>query len=97
MIVHMVQRIRTNPSGKILAVQWQKVDPSVPRYLGSPEVVDVDRVVEALDHGDVVHLEWWVDEHTVMGPRVERDVLPNGTESIRSDDPNRPITQLPKI
>ena len=63
-------------------VRWAKADGPANTLTGPLHNVDVDSVVEAIDHGDAVELRFQTAHGSVSGGRLRRKLLHGGTESV---------------
>jgi hypothetical protein len=86
MALYLVVAVRFDRHGEVERVQWRCADGARNIFTTPAEEVEVDRVVEAFDRGDVVELWFDTPLGKVSGPRLRRKVLAGGRENIVEHD-----------
>jgi len=86
--LYIVTAVQFDATGEVESVRW--------RGDSSHGVVDVAKVVEAIDRGDIVQM-WFTGE--LSGGRVIKKLLPNGKVTIAEATviPGRTLYHLPRI
>ena len=85
MSLYVITAVRYNASGEVEQVKWASVDGAIPKFEEEPHVVEIDRVIEAFDRGDIVELVFPTTRGNVSGGRVIKKVLPGGQETITEE------------
>ena len=83
----VVKAIRRDAAGEIESVQWARVDGVANEHENQFNVVEVDRVVEAIDRGDRVEFVLSTANGDVSGGYLMRKVLPGGFENVQEENP----------
>lgn len=99
MPVYFVTAVRFDKGGEVQRVCWVRADPAADQYEAAPHEVAVDRVVEALDRGDIVMTGFPGPHGFTTGGRLARRVLPGGEEIIEDEHliEGRGLEDLPKF
>lgn len=85
MSLYAITAVQFNASGEVERVKWASVDGSIPTFEEAIHIVEIDRVIEALDRGDTLELVFPTSHGNVSGGRVVRKVLPSGHETISEE------------
>jgi hypothetical protein len=80
--LYVVIAVSFDRHGEVERVRWAKADGPAHTLTGRLHNVGVDRVLEAIDRGDVVELRFQTAGGSVSGGRLRRKLLPGGTESV---------------
>jgi hypothetical protein len=83
--LYVVTAVRFDQHGDVERVRWAKADGPANTPTGPLHNVDVDSVVEAIDHGDVVELRFQTGHGSVSGGRLRKKLLPGGAESVTEE------------
>jgi hypothetical protein len=99
MAIYVVTAIGLNDTGEVAKVRWARVEGGRNSFQERLHDVEVGRVLQAFDHGDIVEIRIETANGTVSGGQLLRKVLPDGTETIRQDrgGPGRTLHDLPRI
>ena len=86
--LYIVTPVQLDATGEVKSVRW--------RGDSSHGVVDVAKVVEAIDRGDIVEI-WFSGE--LSGGQVIKKLLPNGKVTIAEATviPGRTLFHLPRV
>ncbi len=97
MALYVVTAVRFGEDGEVERATWARVDGATNKFEEQLHEVEVDRLVEAFDHGDTVEITFETTHGRVSGGRLLRKVLPGGAENVREEDarPGRTIHDLP--
>lgn len=82
MALYVVTAVRFDKEGEVELVRWARADGAANRLEEQFHDVDVNRVVEAFDRGDIVELRFETSHGWVSGGRLLRKVLPAGIENV---------------
>jgi hypothetical protein len=97
--IYVVTAIRLNDAGEVAKVRWARAEGGMSSLQERLHDVEVERVLQAFDHGDIVEMRVETANGTVSGGQLLRKVLPDGTQTIRQDrgGPGRTLHDLPRI
>ena len=82
MTLYVITAVQFGSSGDVERVKWARVDGMANKFEEEPHVVELHRVIETFDRGDIVELVFPSTHGNVSGGRVVRKVLPSGHETI---------------
>jgi hypothetical protein len=96
MAIYVVTAVRLNDDGEVAKVRWARADGASNTFQERLHDVEVERVLQAFSHGDIVELRFETADGTVSGGQLLRKVLPDGSETIRQDrgGPGRTLHDL---
>ncbi len=96
MSLYVVTAVRFDQYGEVERVRWAGADGSNV-FTEALYDVDVDRVVEAFDRGDIVELRFETSKGWVSGGRLLVKVLPGGIERVveERDAPGQTLRDMP--
>jgi hypothetical protein len=99
MAIYVVTAVRLKDNGEVAKVRWAKADGATSTFQERLHDVEVERVLQAFDHGDIVEIRFQTSKGTVSGGQLLRKVLPDGSETIRPDrgGPGRTLHDLPSF
>ena len=84
---YIIDAVRLDTFGEVEHVRWSRVDGMANELEQRFDIVEVDRVVEALDRGDIVETTFPTADGTVSGGYLARKVLPGGFENVQEANP----------
>lgn len=97
MSLYVISKSRYGQNGTLTHVEWARADGGRADFVEPHTVVSVDRVVEALDRGDVVEMQHRADNGDwVSSGKLVRRILANGDETIIEErqTPGRMLSDL---
>src|SRR4051794_37639277 len=97
MTFYVITAVHLDAQGEVERVKWTNVNGLTRAPEGEPQEVLVDRVVEALDRGDIVEVRVPAASGYVSGGKVQRKVLPGGHERIQLERQNHSIDEVEKF
>ena len=97
MALFIITAARFGKDGEVVRVRWARADGVANKFEEKLHEVEVDRVVEAFDRGDIVEMTFETTHGSVSGGRLIRKVLPGGAENVREErtQPGRTLHDLP--
>ena len=99
MAIYVVTAVRLTENGEVAKVRWARADGATNRFQERLHEVEVERVLQAFDHGDIVEMRFETAKGTVSGGQLLRKILPDGSQTIRQDrgGPGRTLHDLPRF
>jgi hypothetical protein len=99
MAIYVVTAVRLKDNGEVAKVRWARADGAANTFRERLHDVEVERVLQAFDHGDIVEMRLETANGTVSGGQLLRKVLPDGSQTIRPDrgGPGRTLHDLPRF
>jgi hypothetical protein len=99
MALFVVTAVRFGENGEVVRVRWARADGVANKFEEKLHEVEVDRVVEAFDRGDIVEMTFERTHGSVSGGRLIRKVQAGGTEIIQEEhtQPGRTLHDLPSF
>jgi hypothetical protein len=99
MAIYIVTAVHLKDTGEVAKVRWARADGATNTFPQRLHEVEVERVLEAFDHGDIVEMRFETANGTVPGGQLLRRVLPDGSETLREDrgGPGRTLHDLPRF
>ena len=85
MSLFVVSKSRYDDSKVLTHLEWAMADGARDVFVEPHTVVPVDRVVQALDEGDVVEMRHISGNGWVSSGKLVRRILPNGHETITEE------------
>jgi hypothetical protein len=97
--IYVVTAVRFGDTGEVARVRWARVEGTTNTFQERLHDVEVKRVLQAFDHGDIVEVRFETAKGTVSGGQLLRKILPDGSETIRQDrgGPGRTLHDLPRF
>jgi hypothetical protein len=99
MTLYVVTKARFDNRDEVAQVEWAKAnnDDGNRSFAEEQRIVEVDRVVEALDRGDLVVMRFQVGGEWVAGCKLIRKELPGGEENLKEErsEEGRMLRDLP--
>jgi hypothetical protein len=100
MAIYIITAVRFRDDGEVTQVRWARASSNATNaFPGRGHEVDVARVIEAFDHGDIVEMRFETAKGTVSGGQLLRKTLPDGSQGIREDRAaaGRTLKDLPQF
>jgi len=86
MSLFIITEVCFDSDGEVNFVKMAPADGGTNKFIEEPKVVEVDRVVEAIDRLDTVYLVFPTEKGNVSGGKVVRKILAGGHETIQEEN-----------